>query len=145
MASAVKSMLDAMRHVARLEAKSVCGQSERGVRELVRAVKAIEQRIARLETAKPVPVQAAAVREKSVRDGAAAPTSSFSSKSVKELRAKLGVSQREMALLVGVSTQAVYLWERRGGPLRLRNSTRKILCRLMRMGRREVRAELAGR
>jgi DNA-binding transcriptional regulator YiaG len=49
------------------------------------------------------------------------------SENIRVLRRSLGLSQHQLGLLTGVSTQAVYLWERKGGALRLRHQTRRAL------------------
>lgn len=67
----------------------------------------------------------------------------FNSKSLRSLRQRLGVSQKEMGRLVGVTAQAVYLWECKGGSLRLRNDTRQALLKLKAAGRRGVAKQLA--
>ncbi len=61
---------------------------------------------------------------------------------VKILRGKLGLTQIEMASLVHVTPQAVYLWERRDrAPIRMREVTRAEFLKLQGIGRREA-AEL---
>jgi len=63
-------------------------------------------------------------------------------KGIRSLRRRLGLTQDQMAKLSGVTPQAVYLWERKGGPIRLRETTRSALDRLQAMGRREATAML---
>jgi DNA-binding XRE family transcriptional regulator len=69
-------------------------------------------------------------------DGGAAKGMRYDSKGLRSLRMRLGVSQREMAQLIGVSGQAVYLWESKGTKLRLRNETREALLKLKGIGKR---------
>lgn len=66
----------------------------------------------------------------------------ISGKGIKSLRKRLGVSQAEFAKLVGVSDQAVYLWERKPGLLKLRGATKASLSTIRGMGAREARARL---
>lgn len=63
-------------------------------------------------------------------------------KGVKSLRRKLGMSQDEFARLLGVSGQAIYLWERKSGALRLRQTTKKALLAVRDLGAKEARARL---
>jgi DNA-binding XRE family transcriptional regulator len=67
----------------------------------------------------------------------------FTSKAVRSLRMRLGLSQKDMGQLASVSAQAVYLWESKGSKLRLRHDTREALLKLKSMGRREVAKLLA--
>jgi DNA-binding transcriptional regulator YiaG len=62
----------------------------------------------------------------------------ISSKSVKALRTKLGLSQDEFAALLGVTGQAVYVMEHKGGRLRLRTQTMTNLLGLRGIGKREA-------
>jgi DNA-binding transcriptional regulator YiaG len=68
----------------------------------------------------------------------------FTAEMLKKLRKRLGVSQDSFAKLVGVSDQAVYLWERKSGHLRLRSTTKQALIGLRKIGAREARTLLAG-
>jgi DNA-binding transcriptional regulator YiaG len=100
--------------------------------ELKREVKAIQKRL-------PAPPPAPAAPE--VADETLKrfrPTS----KTVKQLRAKLGVSQAELAKLLNVSGQAVYLWERKDGRLQLRSQAKASLFALRAIGKREAKARL---
>ena len=63
-------------------------------------------------------------------------------KMVRSLRKRLGITQAELASLLGVTGQSVYQWERRDDKLRLRENTKVALQRLRQMGKREVLAEL---
>ena len=65
------------------------------------------------------------------------------SKTVKQLRAKLGVSQDNLGKLLNVSSQAVSLWERKEGPLQLRGETKASLFALRTVHKREANARLS--
>ncbi len=67
----------------------------------------------------------------------------ISGKGVRSLRKKLGISQRELAILVGVSGQSVFLWEQKAGGLRLRDDSKVALLELRGIGAREARRRLA--
>jgi DNA-binding transcriptional regulator YiaG len=60
------------------------------------------------------------------------------SRTIKALRNKLGLSQDSFALLLGVSGQSVYVMERKGGRLRLRSATLTKLLALRGIGKREA-------
>jgi len=61
----------------------------------------------------------------------------FSPRLIKSLRKHLGVSQREMAKLAGVTVTAVFQWEK--GRFEPKDEKKKILIGLRKLGRREVR------
>jgi len=64
------------------------------------------------------------------------------SKSVKALRAKLGISQESLAKLLSISSQAVYAMEKKGARLRLRPATLAGMLALRQVGKREIRKRL---
>ena len=65
----------------------------------------------------------------------------FSPRLIKTLRKHLGVSQREMAKLAGVTVGAVFQWEK--GKFEPKDEKKKILVGLRKLGRREARKLLA--
>jgi DNA-binding transcriptional regulator YiaG len=70
----------------------------------------------------------------------AAEKARFTSKGIRILRTKLGLSQESFAKLLGVSSQAIYAMEHKEGRrLRLRPATMSNLLSVRRMGKREVR------
>ena len=67
----------------------------------------------------------------------------FTSKGIRILRTKLGLSQDSFAKLLGVSSQAVYVMEHKEGKrLKLRAATLSNLLPVRRMGKREVKRML---
>ncbi len=60
------------------------------------------------------------------------------SKSLKKLRARLGLTQVQFGKLLGVSGQAVVQWARRQGRLRMRRTTLTALAGIQNIGKREV-------
>jgi DNA-binding transcriptional regulator YiaG len=67
----------------------------------------------------------------------------FTSKGIRALRRKLGLSQDSFAKLLGVSSQAVYIMEHKDGRLSLRSATLANLLSVRGIGKREARARLA--
>jgi DNA-binding transcriptional regulator YiaG len=67
----------------------------------------------------------------------------ISGKGVKAMRKKMGVSQKELAKLTGVSTSAVVQWERKKGVLKLRDTTKKAIMGVRGIGKVEARKRLA--
>ena len=65
----------------------------------------------------------------------------FSPRLIKSLRKHLGVSQREMAKLAGVTVGAVFQWEK--GKFEPKDDKKKILVGLRKLGRQNARKLLA--
>ena len=66
--------------------------------------------------------------------------SRFSPGLIRSLRRHLGISQKELAILVGVSLGAAHLWET--GKFRPKDEKKRVLVALRKLGRREVRSLL---
>jgi len=64
----------------------------------------------------------------------------FSPRLIKTLRKHLGISQREMAALAGVTVGAVFQWEK--GTFEPKDEKKMILVGLRKLGRREARSLL---
>ena len=62
--------------------------------------------------------------------------------SIRSLRRKLGLSQKEFGKLAGVSTGAVTQWERKSGALKLRGATKTALLAIRGIGKAEARKRL---
>ena len=65
----------------------------------------------------------------------------FSPRLIKSLRKHLGVSQRDMAKLAGVTVGAVFQWEK--GKFEPRDDKKKVLVGLRKLGRQNARQLLA--
>src|SRR5512137_378320 len=68
----------------------------------------------------------------------------LTSKGIRSLRKKLGLSQAGFAKLVGVTTHAVFLWENKEGSLNLRDKTKAALLSIRGLGAREAKEKLGG-
>lgn len=65
------------------------------------------------------------------------------SKAVRELRARLGLSQRELALLIGVSSASVSTWEKKRGRLNLHQRTESALNAVGKFTKAQAQRRLA--
>ena len=65
----------------------------------------------------------------------------FSPRLIKSLRKHLGVSQRDMAKLAGVTVGAVFLWEK--GKFEPKEDKKKVLVSLRKLGRQNAKKLLA--
>ncbi len=70
------------------------------------------------------------------------PVMSMDGAGVVKLRTRLGVSQQELATLVGVSNQIVSVWERKKGTLKLRAATARQLQGVVKMSKAEAKRRL---
>lgn len=66
--------------------------------------------------------------------------SRFSPRLIRSLRERLGISQKEMAFLTGVTVGAIYQWEK--GIFEPRGKKKSVLVALRRLGRRDVKKML---
>jgi DNA-binding transcriptional regulator YiaG len=69
--------------------------------------------------------------------------SRFSPRLIRSLRRHLGVTQKELAILTGVTVGAVHLWE--SGQFKPSMKKKAVMVALRKLGRREVRKLLEGR
>jgi DNA-binding transcriptional regulator YiaG len=67
----------------------------------------------------------------------------LTSKGIRRLRRKLGLSQANFAKLLGASTQTVHMWETKKGPLRLRGNTLASVLSAREMGARDAKRRIA--
>ncbi len=120
------------------ELRAVCGPLARDVRRLKRTVSGLSRTVASLNrigqewaakmNAEKVKLQAP---EKEVK------ASRFSPRLTRTLRKKLGLSQGQLALLLGVTSPAVGFWEQ--GKSRPSGEKRAAIVALRKLGKREVR------
>ena len=114
----------------------------RDVRRLKRTVSALRKTVAilaRLGTDLQAERQAERARLVAVSEEVKA--ARISPSLIKKLRARLGITQGELATLVGVSTSAVGTWEY--GKAKPEGHNREALVALRKLGRREVARVLA--
>ena len=72
----------------------------------------------------------------------------FTSRGIQSLRTKLHLSQADFGKLLGTTSHAVYLWEKKEGALNLRDKTKAAILSIRGLGAREAKeklAELGGR
>lgn len=147
MANFGKQFQEEVRRLARKETKDDIQRLQREQVELRRMVSLLKKRLSALEQKTARLGRSAA--DKAPRNAPAeelpaegADRARISSRTVRTLRQKLGLTQAEFARLVGVSGQSVYQWERQDGRLQLRHATRKAIVEAKKLGVREARARL---
>jgi DNA-binding transcriptional regulator YiaG len=67
----------------------------------------------------------------------------FSPRLIRSLRRHLGITQKELAILAGVTVGAVHLWE--GGQFKPSMKKKAVMVALRKLGRREVKRILEGK
>jgi DNA-binding transcriptional regulator YiaG len=130
--------------LARKEAKSMALPLRRDVTAMRRAVAALKRQAASIDRAqrdlakalaRAMPAAAAPAEEAPARMRITGP-------GVRSLRDRMRLTQGDFARLVGVSDQAVLLWEKNKGTLRLRGTTKASLAAVRGLGAREARRRL---
>jgi DNA-binding transcriptional regulator YiaG len=67
----------------------------------------------------------------------------FTSKGIRSLRSKLGLSQADFGRLLGTTRHAVYLWERKQGALSLRDKTKAAILSIRGLSATEAKERLS--
>ena len=143
MSTFAKSFRDEVTRLARKEAKAAVapirkpsGANRSAVADLKRRVAALEKetrRLAALLAKIPPPAATPAAGDQKAR---------ITGKGMRALRRKLRLSGAELGQLVGITGAAVYAWEKRNGPLRVRPTTRAAILSIRTLGAREAKAQL---
>ena len=66
----------------------------------------------------------------------------FTSQGIRALRKKLRLSQADFGKLLGTTSHAVYLWEKKTGALNLRDKTKAAILSVRGLGAREAKEKL---
>ena len=109
---------------------------KRQVADLKRFVSALQKDARRVDVKAPAPAPGAGT----AKPARIRPTGPM----VRKLRAKLGLTQAQIAKLAGVSTLTISKWETAPGRIGLKSRTMAALARVKAMGKREAKAALAG-
>jgi DNA-binding transcriptional regulator YiaG len=135
---------DEVRRLARKEIKDTSTKLRNDVVQLKKTIADQKRRIARLERDnKRFARVANAKREDEVTpEPTEIESARVSGKMIRNLRDRLGLTQAEMAALLGVSGQSVYQWERSDGRLNLRQTTKAAVVEARKLGAREARRRL---
>ena len=130
--------------LAKKQLRATCLPLARDVRRLKRTVSALRKTIAVLSRlGAELEAQRTAERAKLAVPPEEVKAARLSPLLIKKLRARLGITQGELATLVGVSTSAVGSWEY--GKAKPEGHNREALVALRKLGRREVVRILAAK
>jgi DNA-binding transcriptional regulator YiaG len=144
MANVAKVLKNEIARISRKEIKNAVGDIGKTQTNLRKIIADLKKRIASLEkeikrlTAeaskqKAPPLEKLPEQQEKAR---------LTAKTIRSLRKRLGLSQAEFATLAGVAEQSVYLWEKKEGPLKLRDKTRAAFGSIKGMGARDAKAKL---
>ena len=139
-----KVLKDEIARISRKEVKSAIGGLGKSNVNLKKIVADLKKRVASLEKenrrlvaeakkARPEPTQKPPKEQEKAR---------FTSKGIRSLRNRLKLTQADFGKLVGSTTHAVYLWEKKEGALNLREKTKAALLSIRGMGARDAKEKL---
>ena len=130
--------------LAKREVRKISGPLGRNVRSLKSTVSQLRKAVLALQ-------QITASQQKELEKGKAvlaAPPEEvkearFSPRLIRSLRKHLGITQKELAILTGVTVGAAHLWE--SGQFKPGMKKKAVMVALRKLGRREVRKLLEGK
>jgi DNA-binding transcriptional regulator YiaG len=133
-----------MVRLAKREVRKICVPLGRDVRSLKGTVSQLRKAVFALQ-------RMTAAQQKELQKGKtpleASPEevklSRFSPRLIRSLREHLGITQKELAILTGVTVGAAHLWE--SGQFKPSMKKKAIMVALRKLGRREVRKLLEGK
>lgn len=133
-----------IRRLSKQQARLLTSDLKKTVVRQKRFVADLKRRIARLEKDNRWLVSEEKLRQQHHAPVIAAGSSKarLTSKGVRAMRRKLGLSQAEFGKLVGVTAVSVGNWEKGDGALRLRDTTRAGILSLRGIGAREAKKRL---
>lgn len=143
MSNVMKELKSEISRLARKEARAVVSPVKKAsttyrglIAGLRKQVNALQKELAGLKRAVPAPEKALSAKTE--------PEGRFwiTGKGVRKLRRRLGLTQAVFGKLVGVTPNAVVLWERKDGKIGLRKATAGRLQEIKGKGKREVAAML---
>jgi DNA-binding transcriptional regulator YiaG len=143
MANIAQVLKEEIARVSRKEAKKLLEKLQKDNARLKHDVAELKRRVANLEQTNKKLVKVTEVVKKTASPSEdeiqkLRPTGAM----IRRLRDKLNITQGDLGILLGVTGQSIYQWERKGGKLRLRKATLAALANVRKMGRREVVAIL---
>ena len=134
-----KVLKEEIARISKRETNSLLTPHIKTIRTLKREVAELKKQIGKPAVKAPAEPKAAST------DQAESKSVWFTSKGVKSMRKRLGLSQQQLAKLCGVSSAAVCQWENaKGGKLSLRAKTRDSLVKIRQMSPSAAKKALAG-
>ena len=138
MPDVAKVLRDEISRLAKKEAKQATEPLKEQIRDLQKTVRAQRQRITTLEKGRAKKSEKTSVPK--IVSGNGQEVVRIPKGSIKKQRERLGLSQKEMALLLEVNPLSVSKWEL--GKSAPRSQNRRAFAELRKLGRRDVRGRL---
>lgn len=145
MSSLINSLKSEIARVARKELKDELLALRKATTTHRSEIAALKREVKSLASALKTTTKASRAANKiaaATDEPAATPGIRFSAERLAALRAKLGVTQAQMAALLGVSYLSVHKWE--AGAAKPRAAQLQKIASVMKMGKREVQKTLQG-
>ena len=141
MPNIAQAFKDEIVRISRKEIKASVGPLHKSNVSLKKVVAELKRKVASLES------ENKRLKSKTIQTPRVSPEAAekvrITSKSIKILRSKLGLSQNSFGKLIGVSSQNVYAMEHKDGRrLKLRKNTLANLLSVRGMGKRDVKKRL---
>jgi len=133
-----------IRRIAKSQAKALTTDLKKDVVKLKKTVAEQKRRLACLErdNAWLVKAEKRRIEEQPTMIPTKESKARYSSKGIRSLRKKLGLSQTDFSRLVGVSAISIWQWEQKKGALNLRDKTKAALLAIRGIGAREAKRRL---
>jgi DNA-binding transcriptional regulator YiaG len=140
MSSLINSLKSEIARVARKELKDELLALRKAVTAHRSEIAALKRQVKALASAVKAGTRTSRTRVQEVSAVPAAPGIRFSAERFAALRTKLGLTQAQMATLLGVSYLSVHKWE--GGKAQPRAAQQQKIAAVMKMGKREAMRQL---
>jgi len=144
MSDIAKVIKEEIRRLARKEARAATAGLRKDSAALKRAVADHKRRIAKLERDnRGLVIEANRRRKEAVQvTDDEVESARITAKMIRAIRAKLGLSQAQLAQLLGVNSQTVYQWEHKQGRLSFRGNAKAAIVEVRKLDRKEAQKRL---
>lgn len=140
-----KALKEEIQRLARKEVKQETALLKKENIALKRRIAELNKRLERVEKRSRKVIKAVSphIEEAEASPAGEVDSARVSAKMMRNLRDKWDITQGDMALLLGVSPQSVYQWERKEGRLNLRREPKAAVVAIRDLGKRDVMKRLA--
>ena len=143
MPNVAQVLKDEIRRIAKSQAKLLTTDLHKDVAKLKHTVAEQKRRIAALERDKNWLVES---EKRRIKEAPVAPASDtkarITAKGMRAMRKKLGLSQSDFGKLIGVSLVTIGNWEKKNGPLKVRDTAKAGILAVRGIGAREAKKRL---